>query len=480
LGKTNLTTEEREWLAPNDFDGGKEIISLKIPNQIFLYDQTELKSDYLWTGLASYLRVSKIPEQQYKGAKGKNLQHLSLCDPKYDAFRAKLMPYSYELSVWLQKYLLPLARDPSREDVVVANVDRIAEIFETYKTDPCGRLVVQIDETRMLDGRSTRPNITYLTPKTLYIDTLFRNYSIIMKTRGYEINFPKGRPESSSNRDSGAADPAKACRGGGENMRNYSHSQRSHAHYHYDSQPREARYDSSMDQYRHGEHQQRESRQSQARLYDPYASMERYEPRSSQPRNYDPYDSLDRYGPAYYEDSEPQGYRRYDPMERYGPAFYEDFEPQGYRRYDPMERYGPAYYEDFEQGKKRRYDSMERYAPAYYEDFGQRQNFRYNSIERYGPASGEGFGQEHPRREDPVESYHPREEKLDREYYRRPDSMERYHRREEEFEREDYRQQDSWGHHPCSDDAWETGKSHRDDSWGRANGATEPGEYRNE
>jgi hypothetical protein len=174
LGKTNLTDEEREWLAPNDFDGGKEIVSLDIPNQIFLYDQTELKEDYLWTGLAKYLRVSRIPEQQYKGAKGKNLQHLSLCEPKYDAFRAAMMPYAYELSVWLQKYFLPITTDPSREDVVVANAERIADILESYKKDPCGRLVVQIDDVQGKYGNSSRPNITYVLSPSLNSSSYFQ------------------------------------------------------------------------------------------------------------------------------------------------------------------------------------------------------------------------------------------------------------------------------------------------------------------
>jgi hypothetical protein len=158
LGKTNLTKEERQWLAPNDFDGGDKIISLDIPNEIFIYDLTQLEEDSIWEDLAAFLRVSKIPEQRYQGAKGQNLSQLSICDPQYDTFRAKIMPYSYELSIWLQKYLLPVARDPSRSDVVVANVDKVASYFETYKSDPCRRLVLQIDHSR---GSNTRPHISF-------------------------------------------------------------------------------------------------------------------------------------------------------------------------------------------------------------------------------------------------------------------------------------------------------------------------------
>jgi hypothetical protein len=162
MGKTNLTHEERQWLAPHDLDGGDQIISLDIPNQIFVYDLTQLKEKTVWKELASFLRVSKIPQQQYQGAKGKNLTQLDLCHPNYDSFRAKMMPYSYELSVWLQQYFLPVARDPSRHDVVVANVDKIASIFETYKQDPCGRLVVKLDDSRIWNGSASRPDISFV------------------------------------------------------------------------------------------------------------------------------------------------------------------------------------------------------------------------------------------------------------------------------------------------------------------------------
>jgi hypothetical protein len=162
MGKTNLTNQERQWLAPNDFDGGNKIISLDITNQIFVYDLTQLKEETLWEELASFLRVSKIPQLQYQGAKGKNLTQLDLCHPNYDAFRAKMMPYSYELSVWLQEYFLPVARDPLRHDVVVANVNKIASIFETYKQDPCGRLVVHLDRSRIRNGSASRPNIAFV------------------------------------------------------------------------------------------------------------------------------------------------------------------------------------------------------------------------------------------------------------------------------------------------------------------------------
>ncbi|KAG7351860.1 hypothetical protein IV203_007908 [Nitzschia inconspicua] len=172
MGKTALTKEERQWLAPKDFDGGDRIISLEIPNDIFIYELTKLQDGTMWEELAAFLRVSKIPKQNYHGAKGKHLSYLNICDAKYDDFRAMIMPYSYELSVWLLEYLLPVARDPTRNDVTVANIDSVAAIFETYKVDPCGRLVLQIDDSREQMGDAVRQEVKFMLDPALNIPPL--------------------------------------------------------------------------------------------------------------------------------------------------------------------------------------------------------------------------------------------------------------------------------------------------------------------
>jgi hypothetical protein len=152
LGKTALTTEERQWLAPNDSDGGDAFISYNITNWIFLYDQTQLRQgESLWIELAKYLGVSHIPHARFKGSVGRG-KNYTLCDSTYDDFRAKMMPYSYELSVWLQKFFLPIARDASRADVFVADVDNFTAIIKNYALDPCQRLIRMDNGTYILNA----------------------------------------------------------------------------------------------------------------------------------------------------------------------------------------------------------------------------------------------------------------------------------------------------------------------------------------
>lgn len=70
------------------------------------------------------------------------------------------MVYSYQLSVWLIEYFLPIARDPSRDDVVVGNIDRVQQIVATsYQQDPCKRLIL----AKLPDGeKQTSSNIRYI------------------------------------------------------------------------------------------------------------------------------------------------------------------------------------------------------------------------------------------------------------------------------------------------------------------------------
>ncbi|KAL3894224.1 MAG: hypothetical protein SGARI_007810, partial [Bacillariaceae sp.] len=146
LGKTALSPTERQLLAPNDIDGGNNLRNMKIRNPIFLYEQTMLRNESTWDEMAQYLGVSHIPNSRYEAAKGKQFQGANICLPEYDYFRSQIMVYSYDLSVWLQKYLIPIAKDPRRTDVVIANLDAFEAMVSTfYRQDPCQRLL--LDET---------------------------------------------------------------------------------------------------------------------------------------------------------------------------------------------------------------------------------------------------------------------------------------------------------------------------------------------
>jgi len=144
LGKTPLSDEERKLLAPDDQDGGTNLVSDGVKNPIFLYDEGELTHDYAWEGLADFLGVESIhhsldPPNTRESAQ--NIVSLDFCDEKYDELRSMIMPYSYDLGAWLQTYFLPAATDNNRPDVRVANPERFSKAVESYKSDPCGTLV---------------------------------------------------------------------------------------------------------------------------------------------------------------------------------------------------------------------------------------------------------------------------------------------------------------------------------------------------
>lgn len=141
LGKTALSQEERSILAFNDPDGGEHVRNHGIRNPIFVYEQHMLGEDYMWRDLASYLGVDYIRHDKRVNSHGKNRAlEINFCDDEYDAFRAGMMPIAYEVALWLQLYLVPLAKNESRTDVIVSNPDVFYSLVEKYKEDPCGKL----------------------------------------------------------------------------------------------------------------------------------------------------------------------------------------------------------------------------------------------------------------------------------------------------------------------------------------------------
>jgi hypothetical protein len=152
IGKTMLDNMERQLLAPDDPDGGLKLTNHYIKNPIFLYELSEMKEDYMWDALAQTLNVPNIPHDIHEGNKDARVPHrkrINICDHQYDGFRAMIMPHAYNMSIWLCDYLVPVAKNESRTDVVIADPDRFCEIVKDYANDPCHKL------TRMDNGTYT-------------------------------------------------------------------------------------------------------------------------------------------------------------------------------------------------------------------------------------------------------------------------------------------------------------------------------------
>ena len=145
LGKTPLSSEERQFLAPDQYYGGNNLPNFNVSNPIFLYDMHQMKDDRYWDELAQYLELPEIKHDRYHGSHGvdkswgKNHQ-IDICDAQYDDFRKAMMPISYELYVWLDRFFQPVAVDPNRPDVVVPQPEQFFGLIQRYSQDPCGRL----------------------------------------------------------------------------------------------------------------------------------------------------------------------------------------------------------------------------------------------------------------------------------------------------------------------------------------------------
>jgi len=153
MGKTALTLEERNWLRPNDWDGGERLYNMKVKNSIFVYEQTQLKEDYVWRKLEKYLNVPEIKNEKKHTSHGSEGE-FDICGEHYDELRAKIMPIAHEMSVWLKRFFIPVALDKNRPDVVIPNIDGFSKITAAYTNDPCGRLL------RQSDGSYILPNTT--------------------------------------------------------------------------------------------------------------------------------------------------------------------------------------------------------------------------------------------------------------------------------------------------------------------------------
>jgi len=160
LGKTPLNKEERKYLAPGDYDGGKNLRNKNISNPIFLFDITQfseeesskLEIDLFWNDLAKFLHVPDITNMTVSRESQNNDNRpkysVDICAKKNDDLRALIMPYGYEMSIWLCDYLLVHVANNS--DVIIPDPDRFCKIIRGYSKDPCGRLIRSDDGTYIL------------------------------------------------------------------------------------------------------------------------------------------------------------------------------------------------------------------------------------------------------------------------------------------------------------------------------------------
>lgn len=147
LGKTDMTDDERALLAPGTYYAKRlERRPRRVRNPLFVYEQTTMRNESFWVDLADYLSVPSVPHDLYHSSRGVskswgNSSRIDVCDPRYDDFRRAFMPIAYDISEWFLGYFIPVALDPDRPDVVVADPARFRELVLDYRNDPCHRLV---------------------------------------------------------------------------------------------------------------------------------------------------------------------------------------------------------------------------------------------------------------------------------------------------------------------------------------------------
>ncbi len=159
LGKTPLDEKEKELLSPDDRKSGLTLRdSFNVTNRIFLYELSQINEDVMWNDLSNQLDVPYIPHDIHMGdrsTKKDSGSRINICDAIYDDFRAAWMPHAYNMSKWFCNYLVPVAKDESRDDVIIANPNKFRDIVREYQKDPCNRLIRMDDGTYVLNSNLT-------------------------------------------------------------------------------------------------------------------------------------------------------------------------------------------------------------------------------------------------------------------------------------------------------------------------------------
>ena len=184
LGKTALQKDERGLLAEELYQARRRrnepsdklrnfplpdnpASNIGIPNQIFLFDSTQGKEEYLYEQLAEFVRIdrNRLPslEGNYHSRWSRdssNSTHpskkagdfaLDLCLPEFDFIRKELLPISYTLGRWLLDFFVPASVE--RDDITIPNLTAFREIVQTYLKDPCDNGMVRNE----INGEYDRP-----------------------------------------------------------------------------------------------------------------------------------------------------------------------------------------------------------------------------------------------------------------------------------------------------------------------------------
>lgn len=148
MGKTPLNTRAEKELIPHN-----KLDIYNLSNPLFLYevgqlaDKNATRQYKFWEDVADYIGYPGIIPKQIKVRPGRTFDDakrqelmgelkIDICDDEYDRLRAVLLPHAWQISVWVQEYLLERGRD-----VHVSSKSYLKELLESYKYDPCGKLV---------------------------------------------------------------------------------------------------------------------------------------------------------------------------------------------------------------------------------------------------------------------------------------------------------------------------------------------------
>ena len=181
LGKTLLGPKEQELLKSelhqsrrrmgdfsdklNNFPIRANTSKVVVPNNVFLFDSTQGKQEYLYRELAKYVHIDRdlLPaiDDVYKskwsgnnpdGSNNVNKTKVDnkhfvfdICLPKWEEIRQEILPMSYTLGRWLLDYFIPASYE--RDDITIPNVTDFTRIVHGYLVDPCNNTLVRNETT---------------------------------------------------------------------------------------------------------------------------------------------------------------------------------------------------------------------------------------------------------------------------------------------------------------------------------------------